>query len=149
MPVYSIFISHAWRYHADWTSACEMFEADSEATWRNFSIPWHDPAFDANTPLGKTRLNEWLESQIRPADAVLLLDSVYKVNSTRKWLRLEVEIARGFGKPVFALPERGVTEVATEVADMCDEVLPWDVSDIAAAIERRRVPMKPSTRTVA
>lgn len=113
-----------------------MFETDAGTTWRNFSIPWHDPAFDANTPLGKVRINEWLESQIRPVDAVLMLDSVYKVNSTRKWLKLEVGIARSFGKPVFALPEEGNNDVSVEVADMCDGVVPWDPPTIAATIER-------------
>jgi hypothetical protein len=134
---YSIFITHAWRYHADWTHACDMFERDDGAIWRNFSIPWHDPAFDANTPLGKTRLRQWLESQIRPASAVLFLDSVYAVKSTRKWLDLEVAIARDLGLPVFGLPAAGAEAMSPEAAAMCDETVEWDPSAVAAALARR------------
>lgn len=137
-PVYNVFVTHAWRYHADWTKALEMLETDPSVAWRNFSIPWHDPAFDANTPLGKARLHEWLESQIRPADVILFLDGVYTAKSTRRWLALEIEIGRQLGKLILALPDMHEGTVRDEVAALCDDVISWDTKALAGAIKKHR-----------
>ncbi|HEY0838514.1 MAG TPA: TIR domain-containing protein [Azospirillum sp.] len=137
-PLYNVFITHAWRYHADWTKAGELLEADRDVTWRNFSVPWYDPAFDPNTPLGKTHLHAWLESQIQPVDVVLLLAGVYGVKSSRKWLDLELEMARGQGKPVFVLPPIGREEVAPDVAALGDAVVLWHAESIRVALDGRR-----------
>ncbi len=37
-----------------------MFDKFLGDSWRNFSVPWYDPALDANTEVGKRLLHRWL-----------------------------------------------------------------------------------------
>ncbi len=133
-PTIDYFATHAWRYHADWTKVAEMLERDDAAWWRNFSVPWYDPAFDPNTDLGRTHLHDWLESQIRPVHAVFYLASVHNIVSARKWLALEVKIARALGKPVFCLPDSEGRETDPEVRATVDQTLPWNAEKLRSAV---------------
>jgi hypothetical protein len=132
---YDIFISHAWRYHDDWTNLSNLFDSCKGLKWRNFSVPWYDPALDPNTELGARAVRSWIDGQIRPVMGVVLLDSVYAVKSTRKWLELEVELARTYAKPVVALPARNADGVAAEVAALSDAVVGWEPIEIIDKLE--------------
>ena len=88
-----LFITHAWRYHEDWTQLAALLDR-SGSRWRNFSVPWHDPALVPSTELGGRHIRDFLETQIIPVDGVVFLSGVYAVRSTREWLDLEVEFAR-------------------------------------------------------
>lgn len=135
---YDIFITHAWRYHEDWTRVGELLDDCSGLNWRNFSVPWHDPAMDPNSEVGGRFIRNWLESQIVPAAGVLLLNSVYATNSARHWITLEIEMARRHGKPVIALPSFGEADVLPEVRALADSVAQWDGVAIIGAIEATR-----------
>lgn len=135
IETHDIFITHAWRYHEDWTRLGDLLDGWRGLSWRNFSVPWHDPAIDSNTELGGRLIAEWLEQQISPVHAVLALDSVYAVGSARRWVHAEIDIARRLGKPVFALPARDKTEVSSALRGLCDDAVPWDAARIAARIE--------------
>lgn len=123
---YDVFITHSWRYHDDWSRMAETLNSAGSFRWRNFSVPWYDPALDPNTKLGEQLINTWLESQIIPADAVIFLDSVYAVKSARKWLDKEIKIARNHGKPILAVPTFGADGVSPAVEVLVDAVLPWN-----------------------
>ena len=69
--IYDLFITHAWRYHDDWTRVGEMFDKSLGDSWRNFSVPWYDPALDPNTEVGKRLVHRWLEQQIVPTCGVI------------------------------------------------------------------------------
>jgi hypothetical protein len=134
--IYDIFISHAWRYHEDWMLLSKLFDAEKKIRWRNFSVPWYDPALDPNTELGARAIRSWIEGQIRPVFGFVLLDSVYAVKSARKWLGLEVELARVHGKPIVALPAHGQSTVSQDAMALADEATTWDVEAMLAAFER-------------
>lgn len=138
---YDIFITHAWRYHDDWTRMGEQLNADSSFRWRNFSVPWYDPAMDPNTPVGSKFVNSWLESQIIPVDIVIFLESVYAVKSARKWLDMEIEIARAHKKPILAVPAFGSTVVGSEVSALSDAVCFWDTAMLIMEIKNMAVPV--------
>lgn len=129
-----VFISHAWRYHDDWNRAADTLDKVDGFKWRNFSVPWYDPAMDPNTKVGGEFVRNWLESQILPSHAMLFLDSVYAVKSARKWLDLELEMARAAGKPVIGLPAYGAFGVGIATANLVDGVVPWDGAMIAQAL---------------
>jgi hypothetical protein len=132
--LYDIFITHAWRYHEDWTAAAEALDAVPGLKWRNFSVPWHDPAMSPNTEVGGKFIRNWLESQIVPVHAVLLLSGVYAVASNRRWLELELQFARAHRKPVIAIPAVGQTDVGPDVRALCDVTVAWNGGDIVRAI---------------
>jgi len=124
--LHDIFITHAWRYHDDWTRASEMLDATPGLQWRNFSVPWYDPAMDPNTEVGGRFVRQWLETQITPAIAVLFLAGVYQVKSNRRWLEFEIELARKHRKRILGLPPAEAIEFPAEMTGFVDETAPWD-----------------------
>jgi len=138
---YDVFIMHSWRYHDDWNRAADILDGVAGFKWRNFSVPWYDPAMDPNTAVGGRFVRDWLEGQILPSNVVLFLDSVYSVKSARKWLETELEIARSAGKPVIALPAFGAPGITLEVAALADQVVPWEGPVIARAIAEASRPV--------
>lgn len=128
--LYDIFISHAWRYHNDWIRMGELFDKCTDLEWRNFSVPWHDPAMSPHTDVGGRFIRNWLESQIAPVYGIILLNSVYETKSSRKWVLLEVEMARRHNKPVVAVPTYGNDDILPEVQAMSDQIVGWDCHEI-------------------
>jgi hypothetical protein len=129
-----LFITHAWRYHQDWKNLVDLLNAHGPRAWRNFSLPWYDPALDPRTEKGGQLVRWQLESQIIPVHAVVLLASVLNEPGTRKWLDYELEMARKHKKPILALPPWGETEVSLDVAGRADAVVGWDAAALFAAV---------------
>ncbi len=134
-PLYDIFITHAWRYHEDWTKISSMLDDLMKDRWRNFSLPWHDPAMDPNSTVGRKFIHDSLETQIIPAVGVVFLSGVYAVKSSQKWLDLEVTMAKKHGKPIIGLPPIGSSEVPNSIAEICDRCVPWDATLLVEAID--------------
>jgi len=133
---YDLFLTHAWRYHEDWTRFGDMLDRVPDLSWRNFSVPWYDPAVDPNTEAGGRFIRQWLESQIAPVAAVIFLDGVYATKSARKWLDLELEIARARSIPVIGLAPVGQTEISNEARALVDVAVGWDPGQILAAVDK-------------
>lgn len=135
--VYDIFITHAWRYHDDWTRMGDLLDRAMGESWRNFSVPWYDPALDPNTELGNRLVHRWLEQQIVPACGIILLSSVYDNKSARRWVELEAKLAREHGKPIIGVATFGQQEMSPGAAAMVDAVCPWDAGQIIATLDAR------------
>ena len=135
---YDIFITHAWRFHDDWTKFSELMDNTSGIVWRNFSLPWHDPAMNANTEVGGRFIRDFLESQIIPVHGVVLLTGVYAINSARRWFDMEVEMARKHNKPLIGIPAIGEKLVPDEVSRLCDACCEWDAMQLLATIDKVR-----------
>jgi hypothetical protein len=141
--MYDLFITHAWRYHDDWKRMVDLLNTNGIRSWRNFSLPWYDPALDARTEDGG-RIVRWnLESQIIPSHAIILLTSVYEQPGSRKWLDFEIEMGRKHGKPIIAVPAWGQTQVPAEVGKLADAVVGWDLGALLAAIQQARTSARP------
>jgi hypothetical protein len=146
--MYDLFITHAWRYHDDWKRMVDLLNTNGIRSWRNFSLPWYDPALDARTQEGG-RIVRWnLESQIIPSRAVILLSSVYERPGARKWLDFEIEAARKHVKPIIAVPAWGQTRVPTEVAELADVVVDWNLAALLDAIQQTRPAGRPASDDV-
>ncbi len=76
LHTYDLFITHAWRYHDDWKHLVDLLNAHDVRAWRNFSLPWYDPALDPRTEAGGKVVRWNLETQIIPVRAVVLLSSL-------------------------------------------------------------------------
>lgn len=133
---YDFFITHAWRFHDNWNRMVELLDSYDNLSWRNYSVPWYDPALQLHTESGRRSLREILETQILPAQAIILLSSVYAQSSSRKWLDFEIETARKNRKWIIAVPTWGESEVPQNVQRMADDVACWDVSSILATVDK-------------
>ena len=135
---YDIFMTHAWRFHDDWTRLSELMDKMPGIQWRNFSLPWHDPAMDPNTELGGRFIRDFLENQIIPVDVVVLLAGVYEIKSARRWLDMEVKMARKHNKPIIGMPAIGKETVPDEVRVLCDTNSGLDGARLIATIDEVR-----------
>ena len=134
---YDLFLTHAWRFHDDWNRFSEMLDKVPGLLWRNFSLPWHDPAMNANTEVGGRFIREFLESQIIPVHGMVLLSGVYEIKSARSWLDMEIGMARRHNKPIIGIPAIGAETVPAEVAAMCDACCNcnWDGARLVATLD--------------
>ena len=135
---HDLFITHAWRYHQDWAKLCELLDNTPGLAWRNFSLPWHDPAMNPNSEVGGAFIRNFLETQIIPVHGVIFLAGVYAINSAQGWLDLEIEIARKHNKPVIAVPPYGETVVADKIRAFCDGSAGWHAEELVAALHEVR-----------
>ena len=135
---YDLFVTHAWRYHHDWTKICELLNHSRGLSWRNFSLPWHDPAMSPNSAVGGAFIRDFLETQVIPVHGVILLAGVYAIKSAQSWVDLEIELARKHNKPVIAIPPLGETAVADEVRVLCDKTASWHAEELIAALDQVR-----------
>lgn len=142
---YDIFITHAWRFHDDWTRFTELMDKMSGLVWRNFSLPWHDPAMSPNTEVGGRLIRGFLESQIIPVHVVVLLAGVYETGSARRWVDMEVEMARKHNKPIIGIPAINKQTVPDELGTLCDAISGWDGARVIATIDEVRALSKYST----
>lgn len=133
---YDIFITHAWRYHDDWKRMGDLLDESPGLSWRNFSVPWHDPAMTPNSEVGNRFIMTWLENQIIPVNGVIFLSGVYNVKSCRKWLDIELEMARKHKKPVVCVPPFGKNTVCQETRELCDQVVSWNVDEIIVVLDK-------------
>jgi hypothetical protein len=137
VPPIDLFLTHAWRDHVDWFEMTRLLDASGTGVWRNFSLPWYDPALNPGTALGAKLIREVLEKQVMPVRAVIVLRGVYAVPSARKWVDMEMDFARTYGKPIISVPP------LTTVADPCpplpvsvDAECGWNAEDILETAKR-------------
>jgi hypothetical protein len=135
---YDLFVTHAWRFHEDWTRFTELMDKTSGLLWRNFSLPWHDPAISPNTEAGGRFIRSSLESQIIPAHVVVLLAGVYEIRSARLWVDMEVEMAKKHNKPIIAMPAINKNSIPEELVVLCDASSGWDAARLIATIDEVR-----------
>jgi len=138
LRTYDLFMTHAWRFHDDWTNFGKLLDDNTGGSWRNFSLPWHDPAMSANTEVGGQFIRDFLEKQIIPVHCVVLLTGVYEIKSARRWFDMEVEFAKKHHKPLIGIPSIGQNDVSDEVSLLCDECSEWNAVKFLAAIDRVR-----------
>lgn len=144
LKCYDLFLTHAWRFHDDWMKFSELLDKTSGIAWRNFSLPWHDPAMTASTEVGGRFIRDFLERQIIPVHGVVLLSGVYAINSARRWFDMEIEMARNHNKPLIGIPAVGEKVVPDEVSSLCDACCEWDAVQLLATIDQVRERAKQS-----
>jgi hypothetical protein len=134
MSAYNLFISHAWRYHDDYDRLVKLLDVAPYFNWRNYSVPRHDPAIDPNTSLGDRLLRKELDNQIRPVNCVLIISGMYAAYSY--WIQTEIDIARGYFKPIIGLVPFGQERVPMEIQQAAREMVGWRTDSVIDAIRK-------------
>jgi hypothetical protein len=135
MPIlktYDLFISHAWFYSKGYNSLVELLDDAANFSWRNYSVPEHDPVIDPNTEVGRRKLTAELDQQIRPVNCFLVIAGMYA--SYKYWIEKEVEIAQSYDKPVIGLVPWGQERTPAYIQEVAIEMVGWNTSSIVAAI---------------
>lgn len=132
---YHIFISHAWKYSSDYNKIVEWLneaQEDGLLTWKNYSVPEHDPKIDPNTTVGKNKLKEALKNQISPASKIIVLAGMYA--SYSDWIDFEISTAISQNKYIIGVKPWGQERIPTVVSNNTDIMVGWNKQSVIDAI---------------
>lgn len=81
-----IFISHAWKYNSDYNTIISWL-MNSNISFKNYSVPEHDPVDATND----TKLKEALTNQLLHANIVIIIGVCMPITANgfnMKWMKL-------------------------------------------------------------
>jgi hypothetical protein len=126
-----IYVTHAFASHPDYHRVFEYLETLPNFFYRNCSVPDHLPAVG-----GKEGLKEEYRTQLKTAEVVVVLSSLYLENEF--WATYQMDVAQASNLPLVALEPFGVSvKVPPEVAKRAAEVVGWNERLIADAVRRQ------------
>ena len=131
MQTYHLFISHSWNYSDAHDRLVKLLTAHPTFTFKNFSVPPHNPIIGAQTD---KQLELAIENKIRPCSAVLIMAGMYSAYS--KWINKEIEIAKRMGKVIIAIKPFGAERISTVVRDAAHAECAWNTNSIVGAIRQ-------------
>lgn len=135
MALYNIFISHAWKYSDAYNKVIEWLnEAQDEGTltWKNYSVPEHDPLIDPDEQAGKKRLREMLKNQISPASKIIIISGMYAAHS--EWIDFEIDTAISYNKYIIGLKPWGQERIPKKIQDSANVMVGWNKKSLISAI---------------
>ncbi|HXB75183.1 MAG TPA: TIR domain-containing protein [Candidatus Acidoferrales bacterium] len=125
---YNLFISHAWRYDADYYRIERWLNEAPHFIWTNLSVPKHDPIATSE------KLIRELNNQMRPADVFVILGGMYCSHS--EWIQYETNFARRIGRSIIGIRPWGSLLIPSAVQNGADEIVGWNSTSIISAIRR-------------
>lgn len=127
MKQYKIFISHSWKYDESYQKVSEWI--DNRLIWGNMSIPSDKPKDAAS----KLALKQKIENNIMKSSGIIVLSGMYVSHS--EWIRIEIEIARKYNKPIIGIIPRGNERIPSIVLDNA-KMVKWNSQSLIDAIKR-------------
>ncbi|MBP2291780.1 TIR domain-containing protein [Azospirillum rugosum] len=125
---YRLFISHAWRYSADYNRMEEFINGAPNFLWTNYSVPV-SKAFEGLTTI---QLKEQLCAQIRPVQCVVVLAGMYVAHS--EWIQFEIDFAKELEKPILGVVPWGAERTPYAVSIAADKMVRWNTASIISGI---------------
>jgi hypothetical protein len=126
-----IFVTHTFADNPDYHRVFEYLESSPNFFYVNCSAPDHAPQ-----GAGKEAIKDELRTQIKSAEVVIVLSSMYAAN--RDWIEYQMDAAQAFELPLVALePFGGVATMPEEVRGRADERVEWNERLIVDALRRQ------------
>jgi hypothetical protein len=126
-----IYVTHSFASHADYHRVFEYLETLPNFFYRNCSVPDQPPATG-----GKEALREEYRTQIKAAEVVIVLTSLYIENEY--WTTYQMDVAQAANLPLVAMEPFGVSvNVPAEITKRAAEVVGWNERFIADAVLRQ------------
>jgi len=101
---HNIFISHAWEYTEHYNIIVQWLneaQSNCEFNWKNYSVLEHDGLIDQNALIGKKKLKEMIDGQIKSASIVIILSGMYATHS--EWIDYEVDTVVSYSKYIIGV----------------------------------------------
>jgi hypothetical protein len=126
-----IYVTHAFASHPDYHRVFEYLEALPNFYYRNCSVPDHLPPGS-----GKEALKDEYRTQLKTAEVVVVLSSLYMENEY--WTAYQMDAAQASNVPLVVMEPFGVsTKVPAALAKRAAEIVGWNERLIADAIRRQ------------
>lgn len=129
MKKYRLFISHSWKYSEAYNKIIEKL-SNCDFDYYDHSVPKDDPIHTSGTD---KELREAIDAKIKGCSCVIILAGVYSTYS--KWINIEIEIAKKYGKPIIAVEHWDASRVSQVVRGNADRVIGWNSSSLCRAIK--------------
>jgi len=114
--------------NSEYYRLAKLLESANNFSWRNYSVPEHDPLGTKNDK----QLRDALDRQIRPINCFLIVSGMYVKH--RKWIQEEMDIAKAYNKPIIGVIPLGQERIPTEVRSAADEMVYWNTNSIVSAV---------------
>jgi hypothetical protein len=126
-----LFVTHAFASHPDYHRVFEYLEATPNFFYRNCSVPDHPP-----TAGGKESLKEEYRTQMKNAEVVIVLSSLYVENEY--WTTYQMDVAQASNLPLVVVePFGGNISMPAELTKRGAEVVVWNERLIVDAVRRQ------------
>ena len=126
-----IYVTHAFASHPDYHRVFEYLEAQPNFFYRNCSVPDHLPQTG-----GKEALKEEYRTQLKTAEVVVVLSSLYIENEY--WTTYQIDAAQASNLPLVVMESFGVSvKIPPELAKRAAEVVGWNERLIVDAVRRQ------------
>ena len=125
-----VFVSHMFSEHPDYARVFDYLESVNNFFYVNCSN-----VADMPPSGGKEAIRAVLRDQIRAAEAVILISSMYQEN--RDLIDFEINAAKAAEIPIVGLEPFGGGSVPDAVAGFCDEIVGWNDRLIVDAVRRQ------------
>lgn len=123
-----LFISHAWRYDEAYLTLVKWFNAESNFSWKNCSIPSTDSLPDKTT----AGLARGITRQINPAQGVLIIAGMYAAHSG--WIDYEIGEAQRLQKTIIGIRPWGQERMPIKIQEAAHALVNWNSAGVIAAI---------------
>lgn len=133
---YHLFISHAWKYGAEYNRLTNMLDNALYFNYCNYSAPHEKPLknLDSTDVTTKNEIKFAIIRKIERASCVLVISGMYY--NYREWMQYEIDVAKYLKKPVIAIVPWGNHVIPREVMNAADEIVGWNTSSIVSAIRK-------------
>jgi hypothetical protein len=126
-----VYVTHIFNEQPDYLRVFEYLESTSNFFYINCSNPGDIPQTG-----GKEAIKSKLLDQIRAAEVIIVISSMYAEN--RDWISFQMDTAQAADLPMIALePFGGTASVDADVAARCNEIVGWNERLIVDALRRQ------------
>lgn len=127
--MYRLFISHSWAYSDAYEKVTKLID-EQGLSYYNHSVPMNDPIHSCGTD---SQLRAAIDAKVKNTSCVLIMAGVY--SSYSKWIKIEIEIAQKYGKPIIAIEPWASEKTSKVVKDAAHRIVKWQGKSIVAAIK--------------
>lgn len=132
---YKLFIGHAWRYTEEYDRLVKLLNSNVGFRWKNLSVPAKQPlALLFHLSKSYRTLVRQIDDRISQADCLIVIAGMYVAHSD--WIKLEIEAAQAFAKPIIAIEPWGSEKFPNALAQTAKVRVGWNAGSIIAAIRR-------------
>jgi hypothetical protein len=126
-----VFVTHAFASHPDYHRVFEYMESTANFFYHNCSVPDHAPATG-----GKEALKEEYRTQLKTAEVVIVLTSLYLENEF--WVTYQMDAAQAASIPLVALGLFGnAAKLPAEIVKRVSEIVDWNERQIVDAVRQQ------------